>query len=118
MKLKQIPRPKVDLVLIDDSKMFTDAMSLLLGYNDRIIETYNDPQKFLNDLDKYDKNTKICTDHDLHSHINGIELSKYLHTAGFKNLYLLSGWDFTNDEIPAYLTVISKTDTEAIKKLV
>jgi signal transduction histidine kinase len=107
---------QVDLVVIDDNKLFTN--SLLLMFDDKIVETYNDPDMFLNNLEKYPKDTKICTDNDLRSHINGLQLAEQLHKAGFTNLYLLSGTEFASGEVPAYLKVILKSHTEEIIKLI
>ena len=53
----------------------------------------------------------------LSSKLNGFDVAKQLHEQGFTRLYLLSGRTFEKSEIPDYLTVIMKTDTDAIFKL-
>jgi hypothetical protein len=57
-------------------------------------------------------------DNDLQNRINGIELAKQLHEAGYTNLYLLSGKDFEKGKVPSYLRVLSKGDMDVFDKLV
>ncbi|CAL7961428.1 hypothetical protein GAMM_220005 [Gammaproteobacteria bacterium] len=52
------------------------------------------------------------------SKLNGFDVAKQLHEQGFTRLYLLSGRTFEKGKVPGYLTVIMKTDTDAIFKLV
>lgn len=107
---------KVDLVIIDDNRMFLNALDLL--FEDKVVDTYDSPLRFLENLSRYPKDTKICTDNDLCSNANGIDLAKQLHAAGYTHLYLLSGKDFEAGEVPDYLTVIMKMDTDKIQGLV
>ena len=57
-------------------------------------------------------------DHDFKSQMNGIDLAKQLHEAGYTKLYLLSGTTFKKGETPDYLTVLLKGDMDALMRLV
>ncbi len=104
---------KIDVVLIDDEEMLVDGLStLLFERTGKVVDKYYNPEEFLTNLAQYAKDTKIFMDNDFKSNITGIELAKQLHEQGYTNLYLFSGKDFNNGEIPSYLTLISKTDTD------
>ena len=49
--------------------------------------------------------------------MNGVDLANLLYTKGFKCLYLLSGYDFTENKIPNFLTLVVKTDMQALHKI-
>jgi len=49
--------------------------------------------------------------------MNGIDLAKQLHEAGYTKLYLLSGTTFKKGETPDYLTVLLKGDMDALMQL-
>ena len=75
-----------------------------------------DPFVFLENLSKYDKDTPICTDHSLNCEIDGFDVARRLHEAGFSRLFLLSGWEDIK-EAPSYLTVVSKPDVVNLKNV-
>jgi|GEM_PF-376420 len=107
----------VDLVIIDDNRAFLSSFAHLLTMRGKVVDTYCHPQRFLENVSRYAKDTKICMDNDLGCRITGIQLAKQLYEAGFTRLYLLSGWDFEKGEVPDYLTVIVKgVDVDSIVK--
>ncbi|HBC71158.1 MAG TPA: hypothetical protein DCZ38_00025 [Coxiellaceae bacterium] len=57
-------------------------------------------------------------DNDFKSSIGGIELAKQLHENDYISLYLFSGKDFVDGDVPDYLTVILKTDTDNLLSFV
>ncbi len=108
----------VDIVIIEDDEIF--AKSLVMYLNERSITTdiYKSPKSFLNHLSEYSKKTKICTDNKFaKGSITGIDLVKKLHKDGYKNLFLLSGKEFAENEIPDFLNVIMKGNMEELKQL-
>ena len=105
---------KTDLVFIDDNESFLD--SLILLFSDKAVDTYCDPFVFLENLSKYDKDTPICTDHSLNCEIDGFDVARRLHEAGFSRLFLLSDWEDIK-EAPSYLTVVSKPDVVNLKNV-
>ena len=110
---------KVDFVIIDDEQTFADSLAGYLKNQSYVeIHTYYSPKRFLENLEQYPKDTKICMDYDFENQINGVELAKQLHQDGYTKLYLLSGKDFSKETIPDYLTVILKSDVEGFDKLV
>lgn len=109
---------KIDLVIIDDDQLLADSLASLLKKRFEGVETYYHPSHFLKNLSQYTKDTLICMDHDFKAQIDGIELAKQLNEAGYTKLYLLSGKTFEEGEVPNYLTVLLKGDTESLNKLV
>ncbi|MDR3059881.1 MAG: hybrid sensor histidine kinase/response regulator [Prevotella sp.] len=107
----------VDIVFVDDDKVFTQTLSSFVENRGLIAHTYNAPDTFLKNLSAYSKNTKIAIDNELNSEINGIELAMLLHSKKYTNLYLLSGRSFSEGEVPSYLTVIFKGSEDFIEKL-
>ncbi len=106
--------PKVDVVLLDDEEMLLDSLCSLIEGKGKIVDKYTRPTKLLENLSQYDKDTKIFIDNDLNSNVSGIELAKQLYDKGYTSLFLFSGKDFYNNELPHYLTAISKIDTDKL----
>jgi len=105
----------VDLVIVDDDEVFTNNLSCFI-FRDLNVDCYQDPRNFLENLTKYDKDTKIFLDYNFTTcNISGIELAKKLHTRGYTNLYLISGNVFDKNDIPSYLTVVRKDDIKNLK---
>jgi hypothetical protein len=101
---------KVNVVFISDYKSFETIFEYLRSKT--TADMYNDPDTFLESLSQYDKDTKICIDNGLKTKIGSFDLADKLYSAGYSKLYLLSGWDFKNDdeprELPNYLTPLFK----------
>ncbi len=110
---------KVDLVIIDDDDLLVDTLvrCVLQG---KKVDTYYSALEFLGYISIYSKNTKFLIDNQFKGEsITGIEIATTLYELGFHQLYLFSGWDFTNDNsIPHFLNIIAKTDTDTVKQLV
>lgn len=108
---------KVDVVIVDDNKMFTNALTQLLETKNKTVDTYYEPAYFLEGISQYSKNIVICLDNNLGSGMSGVELAQQLHEIGYNNLYLLSGDNFGIEKIPSYLQVILKTNIEDFLKI-
>src|SRR5690242_20692814 len=96
----------VHAVFVDRSQALLNCFTLAYG-QDQKIDTYQDPQCFLNALSGYPRNTKIVLGY-LFDHFdkNGIELAEQLHDLGFTQLCLCSGKIFPESQtFPIYLTV-------------
>ena len=104
-----------DIVLIDDDKMLTNAMATMMKRYGKNVDEYCDPKAFLDNISKYAKHVKICMDKKFPGKINGFDLAEKLHKDGFVNLYMFSGACFADEEIPPYLTIISKADIERLQ---
>ena len=108
---------KLDCIcIVDDDEIFADSLADFFQYRNLVADVYYHPTHFLRNLSQYDKDTKICIDHDFKTTINGIELAKQLNEAGYTKLYLLSGRNFCEGEIPDYLEVLLKGDMDNIEK--
>lgn len=107
---------QADIVIVDDDQSFIRNL-IMFAFSEQNVDEYYDPQKFLDNLDKYSKNTKICLDNNFGHGMRGIDVAKCLHDQGFTQIYMLSGENFNRAEVPSYLTLIMKDDLDAIKKI-
>ncbi|MES2203870.1 MAG: PAS domain-containing sensor histidine kinase [Pseudomonadota bacterium] len=106
---------QVDLVLLDDDTLFPSILASTMKSRGKTIKHYTTPQALLEEISRYAKNTKICTDFDLKASMTGPEVAKILHEQGFTNLYLATGYDFKQEEMPDYLQVLgNKVDILAL----
>lgn len=110
---------KVHMVFVDDEKMVTRTL-IAEYYNHLIVDQYSNPFEFLEEVDKYPKDTKFILDNYYYADdgstykIDGISLAETLHKKGYTKLFLLSGEDFST---PDYLKLILKSDRESIRHL-
>jgi FixJ family two-component response regulator/anti-sigma regulatory factor (Ser/Thr protein kinase) len=108
---------KIDAVIVDDDRSFINALVLSAFDDDEITEEYTNPEHFLNNVDKYPKDTRIYLDNNYAtSKLKGLDVAKELHERGYTQLYLLSGEVFKHGDIPSYLTVIGKGNIKKLKK--
>jgi PAS domain S-box-containing protein len=115
---ENVEAEKIDAVIVDDDRTFVNMLVLHI-FATHNTEEYRDPENFLNNVDKYPKDTKIFLDnHYATSDLKGLDVAKELHARGYQHLYLLSGEAFGAGDVPSYLTVIGKTDIERLKKIV
>jgi hypothetical protein len=117
------------LVFICDNRLFSFATAKFLKQNgQKLLDTYDSSESFLEKLSQYTKDTKICIDNSIKPKMSSLTLAKKLHEAGYTRLYLLSGWNFVKDkyertrppapyEIPDYLTAIYKDSDDILKML-
>ena len=109
----------IDIVIIDDNQAFVASMELLFDNYNKTVDKYSNPTQLLDNMSKYDKNTKVFIDNDFGvDYMNGVVLAKRLHDNGFMNLYLLSGTKFEEGAIPEYLTGVLKSDIDSLCKVV
>jgi hypothetical protein len=103
------------LVIVDDDFDFSETLADYFGNKGILSDVYNCPIAFKSKLFKYCTDTKILMDNDFsNADITGIELAEQLHKLGYSNLYILSGKNFDQNEIPSYLKVLTKGDTNDI----
>lgn len=107
---------RVDIVLVEDDENLSANMVNYI-FRDKVVDQYLRPEDLLNNLHRYDNDTKIYLDNNYNnSWLNGISVAEELHEKGFKRLYLLSDNEFTKEELPSYLTAIWKGDIESLEK--
>jgi FixJ family two-component response regulator len=106
----------VGIVFLDDDETFVNTLQFVFEKRDMLVDTYTKVDDFLNNLDEYSKDTKIVTDYELKSEMNGLELAEKLHKLGYTKLYMMTGRNFEKQEMPSYLTVLLK-GIEGIDKL-
>lgn len=96
-----------DLVLLDDQVKLAGIIQFLASNQNKKLDVYHTPYALFDAIKTYDKATPICLDYDLGLPITGIDLSKYIHDLGFKNIYLASGYRFKQNELPNYIIALA-----------
>ena len=104
----------VDVVFVDDEQYLLDGFRMLA--HNKQVDTYCDPQFFLDNVTQYHRHTKIMLDQNFaNSALKGNQIAEALHAMGFTRLYLLSGERLSGIQIPHYLTAIFKTDLNQLQ---
>jgi ActR/RegA family two-component response regulator len=117
---KELIAKKIDVVIIEDDKTLADVLAMVLDKHGKKADIYYSGEKFIKNFEQYPLDTKICFNYSLEESINGVDIAKILHKAGYTKLYLFTGWDKDTLEgygIPDYLTVLFKTDTDKVIKV-
>lgn len=103
------PTGPVEIVIIDDNQSLLNVLIYNFSLKNRVVEGFSNPCHFLNRLAEFPKNIKICFDYDFKlPDIDGFELARQLHKLGYTKLYMLTGMGFEQNDVPSYLTLISK----------
>ena len=111
---------KVDMVWVDDEKIYIDEL-INRHYHHLSVDTYYDPTIFLNEVEQYPLDTRIFLDYNYYHNdnykydVNGVTIAAKLHAKGYTNLFLLSAEPVINK--PDYLKLVLKTDVQALQKL-
>jgi PAS domain S-box-containing protein len=102
---------KSPMVLLDDDQVFADAIVFRLSFN-KVVTHFPDPNLFLNECEKYAKDTLICIDQNFGKGIDikGIQVAEQLHALEFTRLFLVSGDYFAPGTLPEYLTLLRKPE--------
>lgn len=109
----------VHMVFVDDLPAFTRDL-IINYYGHLIVDSYTNPLEFLDEVDKYPKDTRIILDNlysmddDTLYPVDGVEIARQLHEKGYTQLFLLSG---EYAKAPEYLKLILKTDQVSLSKL-
>jgi signal transduction histidine kinase len=91
-------KDSVDLILIDDDKMITDAWSFKAKHLGKSIATFNDTAIFMKEIDRYNKDIPLYIDSHLYMQ-KGEDFAKELYDKyGFTNIYIATG--YSKDEFP------------------
>ena len=95
-----------DLLLLEDGKEFSEILKFLYESRGKTLKVYSSPYVMMAEAPQFPKDIKICFDCELNLPVNGIEIASFFHKKGFHNLYLATGHKMTQEEMPAYLTVL------------
>ena len=105
------------MVLLDDNEMFLTLLSLKLSKK-RSVACFQNPHDFLARLEAYPKSTIICFDYDFKlPDLDGLQLGMQLHQRGYTRLYMVSGMSFSQDQYPAYITLVDKCNVDVLDKI-
>lgn len=105
----------VDLVLIDDDESFAQ-IAMLTAFMDLSVDHYTDPVQFLKHVMQYSKHTKICVDKNFAgSSMDGLELAEILYYQGYTRIFLVSGDQFDEGDLPHYLINVGKMDIDKVQ---
>jgi signal transduction histidine kinase/FixJ family two-component response regulator len=109
----------VDFVIIDDDVTLSETLAEFFIDEKFSVEIYNSPHVFKSKLSRYPLDTIILMDNDFcDEHLNGLELAKYLHERGYSRLYMISGRDFCEENVPPYLKILTKGNMNDLAALV
>jgi FixJ family two-component response regulator len=106
---------KARVVILDDERNFTNAFLLYFDEPKRPVDAYNQPSDLLDKLSGYSKSTQFYLDHNLSGGMTGLDIAHQLYAAGYSRLFLLSGGDFDQSSLPAYVSFIAKNDMASIE---
>lgn len=96
----------VDLVYLDDDKSLLEALNWFYQSKNKTLKTYHSADALLAEISLYPKDTKICTDYTLSPTVTGVEVTKILHKQGYTNLYLCTGNQLKQADLPSYLHLL------------
>ena len=105
----------VDLVLLEDNKEFAEILAYLYEAKSKKVMIYHSPYDLLEALPGYSKEMKICTDYELNCPINGVDMASFLYKKGYKHLYLATGHQMNQKDLPDYICLLK--DKMAIMNL-
>ncbi|MFN8769340.1 MAG: ATP-binding protein [Neisseriaceae bacterium] len=117
--LKKCELINAHMVFVDDEKIFTNTL-ISRYYNHLVTAQYSNPLEFLDEIDRYPKDTRIILDNYFYMpdggvyNIDGITLAAQLYEKGFNNLVLLTGEKF---KVPDYLKLVLKIDQDGLSTL-
>ena len=116
---RMLASQKTDVVLLDDDQVFADAIVFRLSTCKKVVKHYPDPNVFLNEHEKYAKDTPICIDNNFGVGIDlkGTQVAERLHALEFTRLFLVSGDRYAADSLPKYVTFIEKTNLDVLDTL-
>lgn len=102
---------EVNAVFIANAPCFLDAVAMLASTLNKGLDTYQNPQHFLDNVNLYPKSIKILLGQRYSNFdMTGIQIAEYLYELGFTQLYLCSSQIFLEYQVPNYLTVILKPE--------
>lgn len=103
----------VDMVFVAKDESLSAAVALYASGFNKKVDTYQNPQDFLNNIHHYPKQTKMVLGQRFDNYEQkGMEIAAYLHELGFTRLYLCSLQNFSGHPIPDYLTIIVKPNID------
>jgi len=117
-KVSKKSTKKAKVVILEDDSTLADGLQGILVKGGKPADVYINGASLLENFAQYSKDTKFCLDYKVGS-ITGLEVAKVLHEAGYKKLYLLTGYD--EDmlremvDVPSYIIkILSKTDIDGV----
>jgi hypothetical protein len=118
-ELKAESPKKVNVVILHTNTALADSLAALLRKRGQTVDVYYTGEKFLENFEKYLKDTKFCFNYSLGGNLTGKDIAIRLHDAGYTKIYLYSGWQrSTIDEfdLPDYLQVILYYESDNVTR--
>ncbi|MBP9742253.1 MAG: hypothetical protein KBD37_02745 [Burkholderiales bacterium] len=112
---------KVDMVIIEDVRMFVDQI-VQTHYKNKKVDVYYDPISFLENVEQYPLDTRMIIDSTYNYDgkeydINGFDIALKLHEKGYTKLYLFTSDHYNEERLPPYLKYLNKLDRDVVKNL-
>lgn len=107
---------EVDVVLVHKDQCLLDLFSYFTTSFEKRVDTYRNPQEFLNNVDQYPKHAKIIVGRTFYDDAQyGIQIAEQLHALGFTHLYLIVMLGLPQKPLPDYLAVIENLELNTLK---
>lgn len=108
----------VDIVFVDDDEILLSSYEFAFSRSKKVT-CFQDPRLFMDTVCDFARETKIILDYQLGSYpLNGMQIAGHLHDLGFSRLFLLTGMQLTEQDMPDYLTFLSKGNVNHILRCV
>jgi PAS domain S-box-containing protein len=105
----------VDIILVDDNESFANSLIWFVFANEKVA-WFQDPEQLRKALSRYSRKVPIYLDNNFASaSITGLDFAKELHQSGFEKLFLLTGENLSQRDVPTYVTLVGKHEIDKIK---
>lgn len=100
---------EIDAILIDDDKLCQMTWNLYAKENNKSFSGFSNAEEFLKSMHFYDKSSPLFIDSCLGENVKGEEVAKLAFDAGFKLIYLSTGYDSSQfKRVPWIKDIIGK----------
>lgn len=100
------PTKTANGILVDDQIELSEIIQFLAKNRQKSLDTYSTPYQLWENIASYSLDTPLFLDYDLGLPINGVDLAEKLNAMGYKVLYLATGFQIKQENMPSYLTVL------------
>jgi len=99
---------EVDLIVLEDNQEFSDVLAYLYKSRGKNITIFHTPYQLLKGIKNYSRHTKICLDYNINCPVSGVDLATVLYNKGYKNLYIATGYQLQQVDLPSYVILLKE----------
>lgn len=121
LKSLGIMSKKVDILWLEDQDFYAELL-IKENFSNLLVELYNDPNIFLNDIIYYNCDALVLLDmyYEMPDgklyDITGIDIAKKIFALGYCNIIILTN-DYPEEVIPQFIQIVLKSDKSRIKNI-